>query len=131
MTPTTPAQFIELFMLIVCTIMGLSHIFRPQMWVRYFTNLHAQGTNGIITRTFALELWPALMVVSLHQVWSGPAIVLTIYGCLQMIKVTIAMLAPELALRSLNLAKTGNKSFIGGGFMLLGVAASCGWSLYL
>ncbi len=77
---TDPASAVEFIMCIACILMGLSHIVQPKMWRNYFTFLHDQGLNGVITRTFALELWPAIVIVAFHQVWSGPGLVLTIYG---------------------------------------------------
>jgi hypothetical protein len=126
---TDPVSAVELIMGIGCTIMGLSHIVRPGMWVRYFTALHAEGTNGVITRTFALELWPALIIVSLHPVWSWPGIVLTLYGWAQLLKCTVAMLVPEIGLKSLGMAQRGDNAFRGGGVMLLVIAGFSFWAL--
>lgn len=120
---------VQVIMVVACAIMGVSHIVRPAMWVEFFTGLHAQGTRGVVTRTFMLELWPALLIVTLHQVWWGPGIVLTVYGWAQLAKVTISMLAPELGLRSLKMAQRGDNTFRLAGVMLLGVGASAGAAL--
>ena len=48
-------SFVQLVMLMSCVVMGLSHIVRPQMWVDYFTGLHAEGTRGVITRTLRAQ----------------------------------------------------------------------------
>ena len=123
-------SFVQLVMLMSCVVMGLSHIVRPQMWADYFAALHAEGTRGVITRTFTLELWAALLIVSLHQVWQGPAIVVTIYGWLLLAKVTVSMLVPELGLRSLAMASQGSRAFVFAGCVLLGIAACAGAALF-
>ena len=83
-----------------------------------------------MTKTFALELWPALIIVALHQVWSGPGILLTIYGWLLLIKCIISVLVPQIGLRSLALAQKGDTSFIVAGAMLIAVGASAGLALW-
>ena len=123
-------SFVQLVMLMSCVVMGLSHIVRPQMWVDYFTGLHAEGTRGVITRTFTLELWAALLIVALHQVWHGPAIVVTIYGWLLLAKVTVSMLVPEIGLRSLAMASKGPRAFVIAGCVLLVIAACAGAALF-
>ena len=123
------ASAVQFVMLVACAIMGISHIVRPAMWVEFFGNLHAQGTRGVVTRTFMLELWPAMLIVTLHQVWWGPGIVLTLYGWAQLTKVTVSMLAPEIGLRSLKMAQRGDRAFVIGGVMLLIVGAFAGAAL--
>ena len=123
---TSAVQFI---MLVASAIMGVSHIVRPAMWVEFFGSLHAQGTRGVIIRTFMLELWPALLVVTFHQVWWGPGIVLTLYGWAGLIKVTISMLVPEIGLRSLAMSQRGDRAFHFAGAVLLIVSAFAGAAL--
>jgi hypothetical protein len=121
---------VQFMLLVACAIMGLSHIVRPAMWVEFFTHLHAKGVRGVVMKTFMLELWPALLIVTLHQVWWGPGIVLTLYGWAQLTKVTVAMLAPEIGLRSMAMAQKGDRAFVLGGAMLLVVGAFAGTALF-
>lgn len=128
---TDPASVVEFIMLVLCVPMGLSHIFRPAMWVDFFGRIHAQGTAGLVGKVFALELWPAVLIVGLHQVWSGPEIILTIYGWAQFAKVVLAVLVPEIGMRSLAMAEgKGERGFIAGGVMLLAIGASAGAALF-
>lgn len=123
------AQFI---MLIACVPMGVSHIVRPQLWIDFFARLYAQGTSGLVLKVLAIELWPALLIVGLHQVWSGPAIVLTLYGWAQFTKVWIALLFPAAGMRSMGMAeKHGARGFVAGGLMLVAVGLSAGAALFL
>jgi hypothetical protein len=124
------ASAVQFIMLVACTILGVSHIVRPALWIEFFGQVHAQGAPGVVIRTFLFELWPALAIVTLHQVWWGPGIVLTLYGWVQLAKVTISMLAPNVGLRSLALARIGDRAFQIGGVMLLVVGASAGAALF-
>lgn len=127
---TDAPSTVEFVMLVSCVPMGLSHILRPALWVDFFTRLHAQGTAGLVGKVLAVELWPALLIVSLHQVWWGPGIVLTVYGWAQFAKVWLALLVPQIGMRSLALAQgRGERGFVLAGGMLMGVGLSAGAAL--
>jgi hypothetical protein len=111
--------------------MGLSHILQPQMWRDYFTGLYEAGPAGVVRRTFSLELWPALVIVLLHPVWSGPGLVLTLYGWALLAKCTVSVLSPEIGLLSLAMARKGDRGFIIGGAVLVGIGISAGLALVM
>ncbi|MCB9763764.1 MAG: hypothetical protein H6739_28605 [Alphaproteobacteria bacterium] len=123
------APFVQALLVLPFFVMGLSHIVQPAMWREYFLGLHAQGPPGLVTRTFSLELWSALLIVTFHQVWGGPAVVLTLYGHALMTKIILSMLAPRLGLRSLALAGKGDNGFRAGGVMLMALGALDLWVL--
>lgn len=126
------SSIVEFIFLITCVPLGLSHIVQPKLWVDFFTRVHAQGTAGLVGKVLAIELWPAILVVSLHQVWWGPGIVLTIYGWAQFAKVLLALFIPEVGMRSLAMAQTkGTRGFVAGGVMLAAVGLSAGAALFL
>jgi hypothetical protein len=127
---TDPPSVLQFVFLIACVPMGLSHIVRPQLWVDFFARIHAQGTAGLVGKVLAIELWPALLLVSMHQVWSGPGIVLTLYGWAQFAKVWLALLIPQVGMRSLEMAETkGRRGFVAGGVLLTLVGLSAGAAL--
>jgi hypothetical protein len=127
---TDTQSIIQFIFLIACVPMGLSHIMRPALWVDFFTRVHAQGPAGLVGKVLAVELWPALLIVSLHQVWWGPGIVLTIYGWAQFTKIWLALLAPEIGMRSLAMAQTkGERGFALGGMVLIAIGLSAGAAL--
>jgi hypothetical protein len=123
-------SFVQFVLLVSCPLLGLSHIVRPQMWIDYLNGLHAQGASGVITRTFTMELWPALLMVSLHQVWHGPAIVITVYGWLMLAKIAISLLFPEIGLRSLAMASRGPRGFVLAGLVLIAIGVIAGLALF-
>lgn len=126
----TPASSVQFAMLVLCVPMGLSHVVRPGMWVDFFARVHAQGTAGLVGKVLAIELWPATLLVTLHQVWWGPGIVLTLYGWALLTKVFLALLIPEIGMRSLAMAQTkGERGFVLGGAMLMIVGLSAGAAL--
>lgn len=59
----------------------------------------------------------------------GPGVWLTIYGWAQLLKVTIAMLWPAVGLRSMNMARGGDRMFRLGSILLFSIAASAGAAL--
>ncbi|MEM6477397.1 MAG: hypothetical protein AAF687_14680 [Pseudomonadota bacterium] len=126
----SPAVAVQALMAPALVLMGMSHIVQPGMWRDFFVHLHGLGTTGVVYRTVALELWPALLIVVFHQVWSGPGIVLTIYGWLLMTKVTLSLLYPKLGLRSLGMAEgTSDAKWALAGVVLIALGLSCVWAL--
>jgi hypothetical protein len=127
---TDNQSIVQFVFFIACVPMGLSHIVRPALWVDFFARVHSEGTAGLVGKVLAVELWPALILVGLHQVWWGPGIVLTLYGWAQFTKVWLALLAPEIGMRSLAMAQTkGERGFVLGGVMLMLVGLSAGAAL--
>ena len=104
-----PSQ-VQILMGVGCILIGLSHVFQPRMWQDYFEALHRQGVAGVLTRTMTWELWPALVLVTGHQVWRDPGVILTIVSWLLLVKCSIGLLAPQTSLRSMAMSQRGPKS---------------------
>jgi uncharacterized protein YjeT (DUF2065 family) len=121
------AQAVQALLVIPFVLMGLSHIVQPAMWRAYFTRLHGEGPPAIVTRTFTLELWPALLIVVFHRVWSGPGVILTVFGHLLLAKIVISLLAPQVGLRSLAMADKGDAAFQVGGLVLVALGGLCAY----
>jgi hypothetical protein len=126
---TDAASAVEFMMCVGCLLMGVSHILQPGMWRAFFTALHGTGRPALVTRTFMLEFWPALILVTLHQVWFGPGIVLTLYGWALLAKCTLSMLWPDIGMRSLALAQRGDRGFVAGGIGLACIGICAGLAL--
>lgn len=91
-------QAIQLFAAISFSVIGLSHLAQPKAWVAFFQALAARGTTGVFLEGFLLLNFGAI-VVAFHNVWHGPAIVLTLLGWTQVIKGFGRFVAPQLGLR--------------------------------
>lgn len=124
--PSVSAPLVRQLLVVPLLVLGVSHVVQPGMWREFFTRLHSEGAPGVVTRTFTLELWMAIVLVTFHQVWSGPEIAITIYGNLLMTKITLSMLEPSIGLRSLSMAESkGDMGFRVAGVVLCGLAGLC------
>ncbi len=119
---------VQMIMLISCVLMGLSHLLQPRLWSEFFAHLAERDRFGLVANQF-LNAAPAAIIVSLHQVWSGPAIVLTLYGWLLLLKSCIGLLLPELGMRSLKLSRHGDSAFRAAGVALLIIGLACARAL--
>jgi hypothetical protein len=125
---TDAPSAVQMVMLVSCVLMGLSHLLQPRLWTEFFAHLVDRGRVGLVFNQF-LNAAPAAVIVSLHQVWSGPAIVLTVYGWLLLIKSVIGLMLPDLGMRSLRLSRHGEGAFRAAGIALLLVALAAGLAL--
>jgi hypothetical protein len=93
-------QATQLFAAIGFLVIGLSHLLQPKAWVAFYQALAARGTIGAFLEGFLLLNFGAL-IVAFHNVWHGPAIVLTLIGWSQVLKGAGRFLAPQLGLRAM------------------------------
>ncbi len=93
-------QSIQLFAAVSFLVIGLSHLIQPKAWVSYYQALVARGTTGAFFEGFLL-LNLGGIIVSFHNVWHGPAIVLTLVGWTQVLKGLVRFVAPQAALRGM------------------------------
>ena len=113
-------QGIQLFAAIAFLVIGLSHIAQPRGWVAFFQALAARGIPGAFLEGFLLLNFGAV-IVAFHNVWHGPAIVLTLIGWSQVLKALGRFVAPQLVLRVYQRATLENawRFQAGGAFALL------------
>lgn len=81
-------------------LIGMSHILQPRAWVELIVLLRQKGELGALI-VGVLNLPLGVLVLGFHNVWSGPAILLTLYGYGQLLKCLIFFCAPQLGLRLL------------------------------
>ena len=122
------ALAVEAVLAIPFLLFGASHILQPVLWRDFFVHLLGMGPKGLIYRSFLFELVPTMLIVVFHQVWHGPALVLTIFGHAQLVKICLALLVPRLAMRGMALAEGNPRRFQFGGLMLIALGLLC---LYL
>ncbi len=91
---------IQLFVAVSLLVIGLSHLIQPKAWVVWYQGLAAQGTSGAFTEGFLCLSFGGI-IVGLHNVWQGPATVVTLLGWAQVVKGLGRFVAPQLPWPSL------------------------------
>jgi hypothetical protein len=89
---------VEVVVIVLFGILGLSHILQPKAWVEFFILLRGKGEVGAFVDGF-LNLPLGGVIVGFHNTWSGIPLVLTLVGWGLLIKGLIRFCAPKLALR--------------------------------
>ena len=88
----------EVFAAVGFLVIGLSHLGQPRAWVAFYQALVARGAPGAFLEGFLLLNFGAI-IVAFHNVWDGPALVLTLIGWAQVFKGALRFLAPGFSLR--------------------------------
>lgn len=91
-------QSTQVFAAISFLVIGLSHLSHPRSWVAFYQALAARGTPGVFLEGF-LTLSFGAFIVAFHNVWHGPALVLTLVGWAQVLKGLGRFVAPGVVLR--------------------------------
>ena len=82
-------------------LIGVSHVVKPDAWVRFFVRVREQGEAGAFIN--GLIHFPlGALIVSFHDVWTGIPLVLTLVGYGLILKSIVCFIFPTLSLRSLN-----------------------------
>ena len=89
---------IEIFAVILLSVVGLSHLVQPRGWVEYFSLLKSKGDAGAFVDGL-VHLPLAGLIIAFHNVWSGIPVVLTILGWSFLIKFLIRFCLPKQGLR--------------------------------
>ena len=90
----------QIFAVINFAVIGLSHIVQPRVWVEFFVVLRERGHAGVFFNGM-LSLLVGSIIVALHNVWSGPAMLLTLIGWGQVVKGLFSLTVPSIGLKGL------------------------------
>jgi hypothetical protein len=91
-------KVIQVFASVNFFVIGLSHIFQRSAWVEFFAKLHSLGRLGPFAEGF-LYLNIGALIISFHNVWTLPEIVLTLIGWIYVLKALFRFVAPIAVLR--------------------------------
>jgi hypothetical protein len=117
---------IEGFVAVTSLIIGMSHIVRARDWCEFFRQLHALGhTEAFING--GLNLFTGAFIVAGHPVWTGPGIVITVFGWMLIAKTANCFLLPQNALRPMERGSQSPRNFVIAGVVTLSIG---GWSLF-
>jgi hypothetical protein len=91
-------QAIQVFAAVSFLVIGISHLAQSRAWVAFYQALAARGTVGAFLEGFVIQNFGAI-IVAFHNVWSGPATVLTVIGWAHVLKGAGRFVAPRIGLR--------------------------------
>ncbi|HEY6509923.1 MAG TPA: hypothetical protein VIY56_17995 [Vicinamibacterales bacterium] len=122
---------VEIFAVILFTVIGLSHVLQPKAWVQYFSLLRGAGEAGAFVDGF-IHLPLAGVIIAFHQVWSGIPAVLTLLGWAFLVKSLLRFCAPKLGLRMMARVSVERAwEFQAAGLVLVLVAGLLGYGVYI
>jgi len=90
----------QVFVAINFAIVGLSHVVQPRVWVEFFVFLRERGHAGVFFNGM-LSLMVGSIIVSLHNVWSGLPMLVTLLGWAQVIKGLVSLTIPSFGLKKM------------------------------
>lgn len=91
---------IQIFAVVQCLSVGLSHLVAPRAWAEFFILVREKGALGVFAIAF-LYLYFGSIIVAFHPVWSGLPLVLTLLGVSQVVKATLYFCVPSWGMRGL------------------------------
>jgi hypothetical protein len=89
---------VEVLVIMLFGVIGLSHILQPNVWAEFFIFLRAKGQIGAFVDGF-LNLPLGAVIVAFHRTWSGIPLVLTLVGCGLLFKSLIRFCVPSLGVK--------------------------------
>ena len=120
-------QATQVFAAVSLLVIGLSHLLQPKAWVEWFQGLAAEGTIGAFKEGFLILPFGAI-IVGFHNVWQGPAIVLTLIGWAQVVKALLRFCFPSVALKVMGRVSVGRAwEFQVAGVFALGLSGFMWW----
>ncbi len=130
--PQTPVQIIEFAAMIGLFVLGLSQAVRPGMWMKYYDSLQERGERGIVTAAGGMNLWLGIGIVSMHQVWSGAGLFLTIYGWALLAKSAVTLIVPHIGGFGPGWVRFEKKrNYVASGLMQIAISLTAAAALYL
>jgi len=121
---------IEVLVIILFGVVGLSHLLQPRAWVEFFILLRGKGEAGAFVDGL-LNLPIGALIVVFHNRWSGIPLALTLVGWCLVIKGLIRFCAPKQALRMIaRVSVERSWEFQAAGAMLVAFASLLGYGVY-
>jgi hypothetical protein len=121
---------VQIYAIINFTVIGISHIVRPRVWVDFFVFLRERGEAGVFAVAL-LNLIFGSIIVAFHNVWSGIPLVLTVAGWANVVKALIYFAFPAVGLRRFQfLSHERANLVVGGGIIFLLLAGVLGYHVW-
>lgn len=116
-------NIVQIVVVINFIVIGLSMAFRPNLWVEWVNSIREKGIAAILSLGM-ISLFLGSLIVSLHWVWTGFPMLITIIGVIMVLDSCFILTMPKLALNILNALSTKLSCFIalkGGVLVIIGV----------
>ena len=122
---------VQIYAIINLTVIGLSHVVRPRVWVDFFAFLRERGEAGVFVVAL-LNLIFGSIIVAFHNVWSGIPLVLTVLGWASVAKALLYFIFPAIGLRRFqSLSREKANLVVVGGILFLLLAAVLGYHVFI
>ena len=115
---------VEIYAIINLTVIGISHVVRPRVWVDFFVVLRERGEAGVFAVAF-LNLIFGSIIVAFHNVWLGIPLALTVLGWANVVKALLYFAFPAFGLRKLQFLSHDRANLVVVGGILFLVLAGC------
>jgi hypothetical protein len=121
---------VQIYAIINLTVIGMSHVVRPRVWIDFFAFLRERGEAGVFAVAL-LNLIFGSIIVAFHNVWSGIPLLLTVLGWANVLKALLYFMFPALVLRRLHsLSHERANLVVGGGILFLLLAGLLGYHVW-
>ena len=115
---------VEIYAIINLTVIGISHVVRPRVWIDFFVVLRERGEAGVFAVAF-LNLIFGSIIVAFHNVWLGIPMALTVLGWANVVKALLYFAFPAFGLRKLQFLSHDRANLVVVGGILFLVLAGC------
>ena len=121
---------VEVLAIILCGVIGLSHLVQHRAWAEFFILLRGKGEVGAFADGF-LNLPLAGIIIGFHNVWTGIPVVLTLVGWGLLIKSLIRFCLPRVGLMMMaRVSIERSWEFQVAGAFLVALAGVLGYGIY-
>ncbi len=94
---------------VILLVVGLTQIYASGFWMTYYRRVTEAGEQGVRLHGL-LSLALGLLVLRLHWIWSGAAVVLSLLGVFMLAEGLLCVLAPKLGVQSLQVLDEASKA---------------------
>jgi hypothetical protein len=126
----TMEHAVQIYAIINLTVIGMSHVVRPRVWIDFFVFLRERGEAGVFAVAL-LNLIFGSIIVAFHNVWSGIPLLLTVLGWANVLKALLYFMFPALVLRRLHsLSHERANLVVVGGILFLLLAGALSYHVW-